>query len=287
MKTQIELLKEFKIAVRGHWGQHLLIDPNIQKKIVELLHPCSGKSVLEIGPGMGALTAWLLDRGVRVTAVEKDPRLCAMLETVFADKIADGFLRLRQADVLKEDLDQLALSMNPPADQIISNLPYYITGPILAGVLPLKRLRRAVFMMQKEVAERIFAKPGSREYGRLSLLVHFFAKAYPAFDVSPKCFTPPPEVHSSVVVFDFKERSKEQEASLEAVLEIAAAAFAQRRKKIMGTLQRDGRWKLSKAEWIGVFESIGICADARPEELAPECYEALERSLRAFRRPHL
>lgn len=280
MKTQIELLKEFKIAIRGHLGQHLLIDPNIQKKIVDLLDPCDNSSVIEIGPGMGALTGILLERGYRVLAVEKDNRLCEVLRCVFPEEIREGRFRIENADVLETDLAGLSETVKPRALQIISNLPYYITGPILAAVLPLKGFRRAVFMMQQEVAERIFAKPGTREYGRLSLLVSFFADARYAFDVSPGCFAPPPEVNSTVVVFDFKERPESAETSLNALLDIVKIAFMQRRKKLLGTLERCGRWKLSKSEWGEVFEEAGISCDVRPEVLGPEQYAGLERALR-------
>lgn len=279
MKTQIELLKEFKIPIRGRIGQHLLVDPNIQRKIVDLLALKSGECVLEIGPGLGALTGIVLERGGSVIAVEMDSRLCGVLNEIFPEEIKSGRLTIRNADILETDIPGLIAASGKPVRQVISNLPYYITGPILAEVLPLRIFDRAVFMMQQEVAQRIFAAPGTREYGRLSLLVSFFSKARYAFDVSPGCFTPPPEVNSTVVAFDFHESLNAERVNEALLLDLVKAAFNQRRKKLISSLSRANLWKLSRTVWQEIFEATGLSADARPETLNSAQYMMLAKEL--------
>ncbi len=279
MKTQIELLKELKIPIRGHLGQHLLIDRNVQKKIVGLLDFESESRFLEIGPGLGALTGHILEHGVRLTVVEKDPRLAEALTTIFSEALGKGRLKIELADVLDVNFEALLEQPKQRTCQVISNLPYYITGPILAKILPLKIFKKAVFMMQQEVAERIFAKPGTREYGRLSLLVRFYADAQPAFDVSPGCFTPPPEVNSSVVVFKFHDHLEAEGVEEKLLLDLVKAAFSHRRKKLASSLSQSRFQGLSREAWLERFKQAGIPPDVRPEDVRPEDYVALAKAI--------
>lgn len=280
MKTQIELLKELKIPIRGHLGQHLLIDGNIQKKIVELLDfNQQGNRFVEIGPGLGALTGHILERGARLTVVEKDPRLADALKTIFSEALGQRQLHVKLADVLDVDFEELLDQPKQGACQVISNLPYYITGPILAKILPLKIFGRAVFMMQQEVADRIFAEPGTREYGRLSLLVRFYSEARHAFDVSPGCFTPPPEVNSSVVVLKFHNILKNQDIDEKLLLDLVKAAFSQRRKKLVSSLSQSRFQDIPRDVWLERFKQTRISPDVRPEDLGPEDYMALAKAI--------
>jgi 16S rRNA (adenine1518-N6/adenine1519-N6)-dimethyltransferase len=278
MRTQIDLLKEYGIAIRGNLGQHLLIDPNLQRKTVELLNPVKGESVFEIGPGLGALTGQMLARGMRVTAVEKDARFVEVLKEVFAAEIEDGRLEIHHDDALEADFEKI-LGRKPC--KILSNLPYYITAPLLFKICENRKLfTRGVFTMQLEVADRIFAGPGSKDYGRLSLMMRLFADVAPGFDVSPRCFTPPPQVKSSVVVFDFHQRDDFDGLTAEEVSEFIKAAFSHRRKKLISVLAQSTRGK-TKEEWAAAFEKLGIDPGVRSEQLLLKDFLALAAQVKA------
>lgn len=286
MKTQIELLKEYRIPVKGHLGQHLLIDPNVQKKIVDLLELKTGERVFEIGPGLGALTGEMLSRGVKVTAVEKDKRFCRVLEEIHAAEIEAGRLQLVPGDILKTDVRTLLASSGGKARKVVSNIPYYITGPVIFKVFSAHDLiDRAVFMMQQEVAERIFAEPGTKVYGRLALSSRLYADARHAFDVSRNCFTPQPEVKSSVLTFNFHHRMPAllEKISEKTMLDLIQTAFSHRRKKMITILSGHQAYGKARPEWEKVFGKNKIPVDARPEELMFKDFIAVARELPAVR----
>ena len=275
MSTQIEILKKYELSVRGHLGQHLLIDPNLQRKITDLLKPSKGW-ILEIGPGLGALTAPMLERGFKVKALEIDPRFAEILNLELKAKFPDSLQVLNQ-DVLKTDLKKI-LPMAGKT-QVISNLPYYITAPILFHLLSFRpKISRAIVMMQKEVAARVLASPGTKDYGRLSLGIRYAAEVIHAFDVPPGCFTPRPKVHSSVLVLEFRP-SVLKPAEEKRVFGLIALAFSQRRKTFLRLLAGHPLGRESKEDCAAVFESLSIPRTARGEELLLKDYLALARSL--------
>lgn len=282
-KTQVDLLKEHRIEVKGHRGQHLLVDPNIQNKIVDLLEISHDEWIIEIGPGLGAVTGPMLERGARVIAVEKDARFVQILEKEYAEAVKGGRLILTAGDILSLDFNQLLKEgEGVPARKAVSNLPYYITGPVLFTLLSHhESLEKAVLMMQREVAERIFAEPGSKSYGRLSVGVRLFAHGVHAFDVSPGCFRPSPEVDSSVVVFNFHRKLKEFLGNVPQsfALDFIKACFSQRRKKLISVLSRHPAWAVSRHGWEELFKKNGVSKDARAEELLPKDFIRLSRDL--------
>jgi len=271
MKTQIDLLKQYKIPVRGHLGQHLLIDPNVQKKIVDLLDLKPNEWVFEIGPGLGALTGEIFKRGGCVSAVEKDRRFCGVLRENFAAEIEEGRFFLNEGDILKTEIrERMREKPHIKIRKVVSNLPYYITGPAMFKVFSAHDLLdMAVFMMQLEVAERVFAEPGSKIYGRLSISVRLYADAKHAFDVSRNCFTPPPEVRSAVVKFAFHHKLEKvlKDIPEALMLGVIQTAFSHRRKKMITILSGHEPYGLSRKEWEAVFEKYQIPPAARPEEL--------------------
>lgn len=274
-QSQIDLLKKYRIPIRGQSGQHLLIDPNLQKKLTSLLPAQSGETVLEIGPGLGALTSRFLEAGVRVVAVEKDSRFVEILRDVFAEEIDNELFVVLNADVLETNLEQLIHDYD--IHGVISNLPYYITGPVLFQVFAVSGfLHEGVFMMQKEVADRILSEPGSKEYGRLSVLSRYYARIQHGCDVPPKCFAPPPEVHSTVLHFDFSEglrnRYPVDPVKFEAFIKIS---FAQRRKILMSVLKKQTAHNLAPEAWQDAFKACGIEPNLRPEQISPEAFLAL------------
>jgi 16S rRNA (adenine1518-N6/adenine1519-N6)-dimethyltransferase len=205
------------------FGQHFLASGSILNRIADEVCPAHEELVIEIGPGRGALTRKLLDRADRVIAIEVDP---LMVEHLRAN-LPDSRLTLIHADVLSVDLTQWGRA------SIGGNLPYYITSPILEKTARANP-PRAVFLIQKEVAHRLTATPGTRDYGYLTVQTALFATVHTLFDVKPGAFRPPPKVDSSVVVLE--PRSTPVTPDPEAFLKFASRAFHQKRKTLRNNL---------------------------------------------------
>ena len=248
-------------------GQHFLTDANVIAKIVDAVGAPPGVPVVEIGPGEGALTGPLLDRYPGLTAVEVDAEAVAHLRTRFPT------LRVRHADVLDLDWAALAAEAGGPL-WVVGNLPYYITSPILFGLLDTRaHLRRAVVMMQREVAERIVAAPGTKAYGILSVQLQLFARPALLFRVSRHVFRPKPDVESAVVALDFPGGADGAEGpegvDSDVLRRVVRTAFGQRRKMLRNSLAGlDAPHPLPDA-----------FATRRPEALAPAEFVALARAL--------
>ncbi|RIK98026.1 MAG: 16S rRNA (adenine(1518)-N(6)/adenine(1519)-N(6))-dimethyltransferase [Burkholderiales bacterium] len=215
---------------RKRFGQHFLVDAAVVHAIVEAIGPREGERLVEIGPGLAALTGALLARIGHLHAVEIDRDLAARLRARYAPER----LTLHEADALRFDFAALA----GPGEQrlrIVGNLPYNVSSPLLIRLLEFRAcVRDQHFMLQREVVERIVAGPGTRDYGRLSVLLQAFYEVEHLFDVPPQAFDPPPKVESSVVRMRVRDdRLRRDPAPLQQVL---AAAFAQRRKMIRTTL---------------------------------------------------
>ena len=206
-------------------GQHFLIRGSILERIAAAACPARQDLVVEIGPGRGALTEKLLKRAARVVAVEVDPRLVERLHLKFA---AQPRLEIVCADVLQTDLAQRGRAT------IAGNLPYYIASPILEKVLLLNP-PRAVFLIQKEVAERLVARPGDREYGYLTVRTALFARARLLFEVKPAAFHPPPKVDSAVVLLEPRAPNPGL-PDRDAFLRFVAQCFRQKRKTLRNNL---------------------------------------------------
>ena len=253
------ILKKFKLrAVKG-LGQNFLIDAGIVRQIVEAAEISAGEEVLEIGPGIGTLTQGLLEAGAKVTAVELDKKLPAVLKETLAGY--ENF-RLVEGDILKINLSEIM----PRKFKVAANLPYYITTQILLTLLE-KNLpvTKIVTMVQKEVAERMTAAPGSKIYGALSVAVQFRSEPRIAFEVPPESFLPPPEVTSAVVVCDV--RKPPFEVDEEFFFKVVRTAFAQRRKTLLNSLASFGKEKLlaseidckRRAETLSLEEFATLC----------------------------
>ena len=279
MTTQIELIGKYGLSVRGHLGQHLLIDPNYQRKIVDLIHQAPDELIVEIGPGLGALTKPLLERGAEVWAIEKDGRFVEVLEKEFG---ASGKLHVIHADVLDTDLSKVPPRAARPV-KLAGNLPYYITAPIFFHILESRRhFSRAVVTIQKEVADRFTAAPGTREYGRLTLAMRYAADVRQAFDIPPSCFTPRPEVGSTTLVMDFhgdKQRLPKEKEKL--LFEVIRIAFSQRRKTLLHILSHEKSVGLERAALEKILAGAGLKEKVRGEELLLKDFMALAEALRA------
>jgi 16S rRNA (adenine1518-N6/adenine1519-N6)-dimethyltransferase len=243
-------------VARQKLGQHFLIKGSILERIAAAACPQREPLVIEIGPGKGALTERLLARADRVVAIEVDPWLAGKLREKFPER-----LEVIEADVLETDLSQWGPAV------VAGNLPYYISTAILSRVLaPPSPLSRGVFLVQKEVAERVTAAPGSRDYGYLSVESQLYADVRKLFDVRPGAFYPPPKVDSSLV--GFKLRGREPAADF---LKFVRMCFRQKRKTL--------RNNLAGVEGIEGLPEAAL----RGEQLSVEQFENLYKKLKGPR----
>ena len=283
MATQIELIKKYGLSIRGHSGQHLLADPNMQRKVVNLLDPQTDEKILEIGPGLGALTGEILRRGARLWAVEKDKRFVSILRKEFEDFIQSKKFTIFGEDFLKFDFHKVR-DFKKTKLRVIGNLPYYITAPILFHLMDHRSLiSEAVLTIQKEVADRLTASPGSKNYGRLTLALRYAAQAARPFDIPPACFTPKPEVVSSVLSLRFHTAASPLNAKEEKWLfHTIQTAFSQRRKMLLHLMIRNSKLKMTREEAAGILSSLNIPLKVRGEELLLKDFIALAKALKPF-----
>jgi len=254
-------------------GQNYLIDGNILDLIATAAEITPGEPVLEIGPGLGALTQTLLTAGAAVTAVEKDPAMVRHLCGWFQSPP----LNLIQADALKAGLDRLLTEHG--LRKVVANLPYSVGSRLLVNLTECThRPQRMVLMLQQEVADRICAEPGGAEYGVLAVLVRLHYRVETVKRVSPRCFLPPPKVWSAVLRFD---RLPEPAAIVHDYVffkTLVKTAFSQRRKKLTSILRN--RYPCPDGiAFTDLLEENGIAADARPEKLTLPQWAALANRL--------
>jgi 16S rRNA (adenine1518-N6/adenine1519-N6)-dimethyltransferase len=257
-------------------GQNFLIDDSACLRIAESLGDVRERTVIEIGPGHGAITSLLAERCRRLHCVEFDPALARELAFRFRN---DPHVTIHAADVLKTDLAALLAPEEEHASlDVIGNLPYYITSDILLHLFAAARegvLHRAVLMMQREVAERVTAPPGSSEYGALSAATQMHANATTLFTLPPSAFSPPPDVYSSVVRLEFAPRFAELGVDAAGFNRFLRAAFAQKRKTLRNNLRVAG---LGAPE-IEAAWPRDLSAQVRAEAVSLEDMASLYRAL--------
>ncbi|MCD6430765.1 MAG: ribosomal RNA small subunit methyltransferase A [Deltaproteobacteria bacterium] len=273
MKINIPNSSAFKISARQakkRLGQHFLRDRQIISRIINLAAPTPGESVLEIGPGEGVLTAALLESGARVLAVEADRDLWDPLEKRFSP-ISEAEFSLQRGDFLKTDLEQIfaeSQNLSTPV-AVIANIPYQITTPILFRLIKFRHLfSRAILMMQEEVAARLLAEPGSRDYGRLTVNVGLYCDIDSGFKVSPAAFAPRPKVWSRVVRFEFLDQPRYPVADPDLFERLVYTLFSQRRKQIINPL-KGMLTNLKREELSKKLVAAGFSPSDRPATLAP------------------
>ena len=268
------ILKTFNLRASKKLGQNFLVDAGIVRGIVEAAEIQPGDRVLEIGPGIGTLTQGLLEAGAHVTAVELDKKLPAVLA-----KTLEGYenFNLVPGDILKTDIPAL---MGEEKFKVAANLPYYITTPILMTLLEKKLpITQLVTMVQKEVAERMIAQPGTKAYGALSVAVQYYTEPHIAMDVPPRSFIPAPEVDSVVIACRVRENPPvdiKDSAEEKLFFRVVKGAFGQRRKTLGNALKAAGFDKelLAKA-----LENAGVDAGRRGETLTLAEFAAIAREL--------
>lgn len=263
-----EVITQHDLAARKSLGQNFLLDLNLTRKIARAAMPWTAPVVFEIGPGPGGLTrALLLEGAPQVTAIERDDRCLAALATLV--EASGGRLHLHSGDALETDFSALA----PPPWQVVANLPYNIATPLILNWLAQPdRITRMTVLVQKEVAERLAAPPGSKAYGRLSVASQWRHNVRLLFDIGPKAFVPPPKVTSTLVELQPRKAplAEAEPAKLERV---TAAAFNQRRKMLRAALKP--LWPNADAR----LQAAGIDPTRRAETLSIEEFCALARLL--------
>jgi 16S rRNA (adenine1518-N6/adenine1519-N6)-dimethyltransferase len=255
-------LREAGLRARHSLSQNFLADPVVLEAILAEADPAPGARILEIGPGLGFLTGGLLDAGAAVTAVELDRGLAAFLRERYDADLASGALRLIEGDALDEDLTRLV----PPPYDVVANLPYHVTSPILHRLLGgTPRPDRLVLMVQREVAERIAAPAGRMTY--LSVFVQYHATVRIAFEVPPEAFEPEPAVRSAVIVvepFPDDDRLPSPDAE-DALWRLVQAGFRERRKMLHNVLSR--QLPVEPARVDAALAAASIAPDRRPQTL--------------------
>lgn len=266
-EVTLHIVKTFGIHMAKKLGQNFLIDGNVVDGIVAAAQVKAGDTVLEVGPGIGTLTQGLAEAGAEVTAVELDRRLLDVLA-----KTLEGYdnVKVIHGDILKIDISR---EINKEKYKLVANLPYYITTPIIMKFLeerlPVELL---VTMVQKEVAQRMVAKPGGKDYGALSVAVQYYTEPEIMFIVPPKAFIPSPAVESAVIRCTVRTVPPVQVASEKMFFRVVKAAFAQRRKTLANGLKANG---LDKAAVEKVLAQAGIDGTRRGEQLSLDEFAAI------------
>ncbi len=277
-KNTIEILNKYKFVFQKKFGQNFLIDTHVLDKIVLAAGVTKEDFVLEIGPGIGTLTQYLCENAREVVAVEIDKMLLPILEDTLSEY---DNVTVINSDILKLDLNALVKERNNNQPiKVVANLPYYITTPIIMDLFERKLpLDNITVMVQKEVADRMQAAPGSKDYGALSLAVQYYAKPYIAANVPPNCFMPRPNVGSAVINLTLHKEAPIEVRDEKLLFRMIRASFNQRRKTLMNGLNNSPELSFSKEEVGQALRTLGLSENIRGEALTLEQFAALANQL--------
>ena len=241
---------------RKKWGQNFIKDPNIIKKIIQVVNPNKDDKIIEIGPGAGALTKPLERSAKELVVIEIDPLLCSSLNQAYNRKI----------NIINDDVLNIDFNNFKNYNKIVGNLPYYITTPIIFKVLDCMFCEKIIFMIQKEVAERIIADPGSKVYGRLSVMVQALSKVEKKFDISKNIFYPKPKVDSSLIELNIKKNNSIKNQIL--FSKVVKNTFGKRRKMLKNSLKD-----------LIPLKAYDEYKNKRPEELSVDDYIKISNNI--------
>lgn len=273
-QATIEVLKKHQFTFQKKFGQNFLIDPHVLDKIISAAEITKEDFVLEIGPGIGTMTQYLAEAAREVTAVEIDRNLIPILSETLS---AYDNVQIINEDVLKLDLAALAKERNGGKPiKVVANLPYYITTPIIMGLfeggVPIESI---TVMVQKEVAMRMQAGPGTKDYGALSLAVQYYAEPYLAANVPQNCFMPRPNVGSAVIRLTRYAEPAVKAKDEKLMFALIRASFNQRRKTLQNGLNNSQELSFTKEQIAEAIEKMGLSPSVRGETLTLEQFAKL------------
>lgn len=263
-----EILKKYDFYFKKSYGQNFIIDNNVLKHIVSSASINKNDYILEIGPGIGSLTQLLAESAKKVISVEIDSKLIPILNDIF-----DGYTNIEflNADILKININEIIEQKNNgKAIKVVANLPYYITTPIIMKLLENNlNIETITIMIQEEVAERIIAKPGTKNYGALSLAIQYYCKPEIIFNVPANCFIPKPNVNSAVINLKILDTPSVNTKSSQLLFKVIKIAFSQRRKTLLNCLNNSDI-NLSKDTLLKIIKVCGFDEKVRGEALTLE-----------------
>lgn len=276
----IQILQKHDFHFQKKFGQNFLVDAHVLGKIVEAADVGEDDFVLEIGPGIGTMTQYLCERARQVLAVEIDKNLIPVLKETLSPY---SNVEIIQGDILRQDIAEIAEKYNGGKPiKVVANLPYYITTPIIMSLFESRvPLENVTVMVQKEVADRMKAMPGTKDYGALSLAVQYFAEPYLAANVPPNCFIPRPRVGSAVIRLTARTEPPVSVEDEKLMFRLIRASFNQRRKTLQNAIANSGELPYSKEETGRVIQEAGLAPSVRGEKLGLAEFAALaDRFLR-------
>lgn len=268
------IMYKYNIKANKSLGQNFLINENVIETIVESSNITKEDLVIEIGPGLGTLTKYLLEKAKKVICVELDKKMIEILEDRF--KLYDNF-ELINDDILKVNLKQLISQEKTTSNinnvKVVANLPYYITTPIIMKLLEEELdLESITVMIQKEVAKRLSAIPGQKDTGAITYTVYYYANAQEVIEVPNNCFIPEPDVTSEVIKLNIRKEKTVNPKSKEEMFKIIKCAFMQRRKTLLNSLTNANIFK-NKEEGINILNELNINTNIRAEKLTLEDFQ--------------
>ncbi len=282
-KNTIAVLQKYQFNFEKRFGQNFLIDTHVLEKIIAAAGVTKEDFVLEIGPGIGTMTQYLAEAAREVVAVEIDDHLIPILQDTLSSY---NNVTVLHQDILKVDIAALAREKNGGRPiKVVANLPYYITTPIIMGLFESHvPLDSVTVMVQKEVAMRMQAGPGTKDYGALSLAVQYYASPYLAANVPPNCFMPRPNVGSAVICLTCHEQPPVAVADEKLLFRLVRASFNQRRKTLVNGLSNSPELSFSKEQITEAVETLGKGASVRGEALNLEEFAALTNILAGIKK---
>lgn len=274
----IEIIQKYQFAFQKKFGQNFLIDGRVLEKIIAAAEITEEDMVLEIGPGIGTMTQYLAEQARQVVAVEIDKNLIPILEETLKDY---KNITVINEDILKLNIGELAEKYNQGKPiKVVANLPYYITTPIIMGLFESNvPIANITVMVQKEVAERMQAGPGTKDYGALSLAVQYYASPYIVANVPPNCFIPRPSVGSAVIRLTRYEKPPVEVLDSRLMFDLIRASFNQRRKTLQNSLNNAQNLTFTKEQIANAILSLGLPAAVRGEALTLEQFAELANIL--------
>lgn len=270
------LLNKHGFKIKKKFGQNFITEPSIIDNIVEAANLTKNDTVIEIGPGLGVLTRALADRAGKVYAIEIDKNLIPLLEETLT---GHENIEIINQDALTLNFDQLINGDGTDKYKVVANLPYYITTPLIMHFLENRfRVSEMVVMVQKEVAQRMVASPGGKDYGALSVAVQYYTAPRIEFKVPPQVFLPRPEVESAVISLRILEQPPISVKDEKNFFRVVKAAFGQRRKTLLNALHNGG-FDLDKESLTGILQECSIDPKRRGETLSLEEFAALSNRI--------